>query len=297
MRSVPTNENCAASDKEEARAKKAEEKRQKDLAKQREYEANQAKRNAAAAKTPVTIGVPNTTAHTTESEEVTSPTSTDLPDSPDSPMEEPHRSADRHPVGYVASDPATTSTTHRESQTAPVEAKSGLPAPVPGSSSSNVEAPKKGAWYKRFSSSAQDTRQSKGKFSSTGVGSQSTVVERPTTTTSTTTATPETTTHDRDNAASATPYMAAGAGAAAIGGTAAVASHDAASETRGRRAERDISPVSSVSSLSVHSTGESDEEFQEARDNFDDSLAPPTSSAIKSTSPSPSRASKFTEVV
>lgn len=250
-----------------------------------------------AANIPIATGVPATTTRTTESEEVTSPTSTELPDSP---MEEAHRSADRHPVGYVPStDLATTSGTHHETQTKAPEVKSGLPAPVPSGGSPNTEVTKKSAWYKRFSASSKpdDSRQTKGKFSSAGIGDKpvtatkgdgkSTAMTTPTKATPT----PEKTS-ERDNVASATPYMAAGAGAAAIGGTAGIVD-----ENRGRRTERDISPVSSVSSLRhSESEAESDQEFEEARDNFDDSLAPPsTSVADKSTSPS--RASKFTEVV
>lgn len=58
-------------------------------------------------------------------------------------------------------------------------------------------------------------------------------------------------------------------------------------EERGRKVERPISPVSSL---------ESEDAFEEARDNFDEGLAPPPTFSTEKSS-SPSRASKFTEVV
>lgn len=69
-------------------------------------------------------------------------------------------------------------------------------------------------------------------------------------------------------------------------------------ETRGRTVERAMSPVSSIEQDEGRRTedAESEEEFEEARDNFDEALAPPPTFPAEKSS-SPSRASKFTEVV
>lgn len=66
-------------------------------------------------------------------------------------------------------------------------------------------------------------------------------------------------------------------------------------EERGRLTKRH-SEVSAVSSLSKQETKEEDEEFQEARDNFDEDLAPPPTFPAEKSS-SPVRDSKFTEVI
>lgn len=74
---------------------------------------------------------------------------------------------------------------------------------------------------------------------------------------------------------------------------------EATTEERVGKAERRVSTVSSVSSVSrdggsVNEDGDGDEEFQEARDNFDEDLAPPPTFPTQKSS-SPARSAKFTE--
>ncbi|KAH6672924.1 putative Eisosome protein 1 [Halenospora varia] len=75
----------------------------------------------------------------------------------------------------------------------------------------------------------------------------------------------------------------------------------ATTEERGGKTERRASTISSMSSVSregrsADDDGNGDEEFQEARDNFDEDLAPPPTFSVQKSS-SPARSAKFTEEI